>query len=233
MFRARCPPLNLLLYLHLFRKRILDNKVNILKTHQPFYQISFAPAVSLPSQTSPLSSALRWAFSWSGEEKMFLGLLIVIYKWQQQQQYKCPQAFQCFSFLNGIHSPSACAGLIWPSRQNNHLASWWTRRAYSTEEAPVGRWPGLDGSWKSTETNACLLRTNLTTSNTGRGQTKGAKLLTRTSPSGNHRPQRRLRRLPLERSLQPLKERVQLAGWSCPVSPPRGGLYVNRPGTVS
>lgn len=37
--------------------------VSILNKHQPFYQTSFAPAVSLPSQTSPVSSALRSVFS--------------------------------------------------------------------------------------------------------------------------------------------------------------------------
>lgn len=43
-------------------------------------------------------------------------------------------------------SPSASAGLIWPSLQSNRQASWWLCHAYSTEEVPVEPSPELDGS---------------------------------------------------------------------------------------
>lgn len=66
-----------------------------------------------------------------------------------------------FPFLNGIHSPSACAGLIWPSLQSNLQASWWLCHAYSTEEVPVEQLPELDGSWRKNK-----WETSTTTSNT-------------------------------------------------------------------
>lgn len=49
-------------------------------------------------------------------------------------------------FPNGILSPSACAGLIWPSLQSNRQASWWICHAYSTKEVPLELSPELVGS---------------------------------------------------------------------------------------
>ncbi len=45
-------------------------------------------------------------------------------------------------------SPSACAGLTWPSLQSNHQASLWQCRACSREAEPLGLKPELDGSCK-------------------------------------------------------------------------------------
>lgn len=53
-----------------------------------------------------------------------------------------------YFFPKGRLSPSACAGLIWPSLQSNRRASWWICHAYSSKEVPVGLSPELGGSFK-------------------------------------------------------------------------------------
>lgn len=54
-----------------------------------------------------------------------------------------------YFFRHGILSPSACAGLIWPSLQSNRQASWWICHAYSTKEVPLELSPELVGSWRA------------------------------------------------------------------------------------
>lgn len=59
---------------------------------------------------------------------------------------KNSQKLRQYLFPHGILSPSACAGLIWPSLQSNRQASWWICRAYSTKEVPLELSPELVGS---------------------------------------------------------------------------------------